>query len=168
MIPDLPWSRTLITSNGCNASVALTPPDTPATKCSYLTCWNRSRKLRPAPEVLLWCSVIQGLIVSRSSVCFFRHYLRSSTSHSAWFVYDAIAKLATLKLSLNKVCTKQGNCWLINIKCFCFHFSLKNSQQIHNFVKKGAVFFAAATNTRTFWESEKILFQDGRRFPRRR
>lgn len=36
----LPANRILIKSNGCRMSVEVTPPDMPATMCSYLTCEN--------------------------------------------------------------------------------------------------------------------------------
>lgn len=37
----LPAKRILIRSNGCNIIVDATPPDTPATRCSYFTCEKR-------------------------------------------------------------------------------------------------------------------------------
>lgn len=36
----LPANRIFIKSNGCKMSVEVTPPDMPATMCSYLTCEN--------------------------------------------------------------------------------------------------------------------------------
>lgn len=38
---DLPANRILIKSSGCRINVDVTPPEIPATMCSYLTCEKR-------------------------------------------------------------------------------------------------------------------------------
>lgn len=56
----LPANRILIKSNGCKINVDVTPPDIPATMCSYLTCENKVT-FRLEPLLLIAAIAVFGI-----------------------------------------------------------------------------------------------------------